>query len=162
MLRCRSLLSLAKSKNFEIERLLTCVSNVGYAMAAYHDAAVYASQRIQFGQTIGSFQIIQQKLVDMKIKCDNMYNMLMRTAWKKSAGISIMLDASMLKRYTGQAAFEVLDDAIQVLGGIGYTNDTRLARLWRDQRAARIYAGTEEIMVHSVARALISEEVSAQ
>ena len=64
----------------------------------------------------------------------------------------------MLKRYTGQAAFEVLDDAIQILGGIGYTNDTRIARLWRDQRGARIYAGTEEIMVHSVARALSSRK----
>lgn len=72
--RCNGFYQLLK--NFETERLLTCVSNVGYARAAYHDAAVYASQRIQFGKTIGSFQIIQQKLVDMKIKCDNMYNML--------------------------------------------------------------------------------------
>ncbi len=158
--RCNGFYQLLK--NFETERLLTCVSNVGYARAAYHDAAVYASQRIQFGKTIGSFQIIQQKLVDMKIKCDNMYNMLMHTAWKKSVGQSIMLDASMLKRYTGQAAFEVLDDAIQILGGIGYTNDTRIARLWRDQRGARIYAGTEEIMVHSVARALIKQEAGIQ
>ena len=86
----------------------------------------------------------------------------MHTAWKKSVGQSIMLDASMLKRYTGQAAFEVLDDAIQILGGIGYTNGTRIARLWRDQRGARIYAGTEEIMVHSVARALIKQEAGIQ
>ena len=149
-------------KNFETERLLTCVSNVGYAYAAYHDACVYASQRIQFGQSIGSFQIIQQKLVDMKIKCDNMYNMLMHTTWKKTDGQSIITDVSLLKRYTGQAAFEVIDDAIQVLGGIGYTNDTRIARLWRDQRGARIYAGTEEIMVHSAARSLINQEAGSK
>lgn len=142
-------------KNFETERLFTCVSNVGMAMCAYNDALAYAGTRKQFGKNIGDFQIIQQKLCDMKIKCDNMYNMLLRCAWKKQNGKQLGVDASLLKRYTGKAAFEVIDDAMQVMGGIGYTNDCRIARLWRDQRGARIYAGTEEVMVHSSARALI-------
>ncbi|MCI6360098.1 MAG: acyl-CoA dehydrogenase family protein [Clostridiales bacterium] len=148
-------------KNFETERLFTCISNVGMAQCAYNDAVAYAGTRVQFNKTIGEFQIIQEKITDMKIKCDNMVNMLLKCAWKKQRGESISMDASLLKRYTGKAAFEVIDDAMQIMGGIGYTNDCRIARLWRDQRGARIYAGTEEVMVHSSARSLIKEALKA-
>ena len=148
-------------KNFETERLFTCISNVGMAQCAYNDAVAYAGTRVQFNKTIGEFQIIQEKITDMKIKCDNMVNMLLKCAWKKQRGESISVDASLLKRYTGKAAFEVIDDAMQIMGGIGYTNDCRIARLWRDQRGARIYAGTEEVMVHSSARSLIKEALKA-
>ena len=144
-------------KNFEVERLTICAANVGMARCAYEEALRYAGQREQFGRPIGSFQLIQEKLVDMKIKIENMQNMLYKAAWKKDNGESISIDSSLLKRYTGHAAFEVIDDAMQIMGGIGYTNDCRIARLWRDQRVYRIMAGTEEIMVHTAGRALIKE-----
>ncbi|WP_139653670.1 acyl-CoA dehydrogenase [Raoultibacter phocaeensis] len=144
-------------KNFEVERLTICAANVGMARCAYDEAVKYAGQREQFGKTIGSFQLIQEKIVDMKIKIENMQNMLYKAAWKKQSGQSIQIDSSLVKRYTGQAAFEVIDDAMQIMGGIGYTNDCRIARLWRDQRVYRIMAGTEEIMVHTAGRALIKE-----
>lgn len=144
-------------KNFEVERLTICAANVGMARCAYDEAVRYAGVREQFGKTIGSFQLIQEKIVDMKIKIENMQNMLYKTAWKKMNGESIMIDSSLVKRYTGQAAFEVIDDAMQIMGGIGYTHDCRISRLWRDQRVYRIMAGTEEIMVHTADRALIKE-----
>ena len=144
-------------KNFEVERLTICAANVGMARCAYDEAVRYAGVREQFGKTIGSFQLIQEKIVDMKIKIENMQNMLYKTAWKKDNGESIMIDSSLVKRYTGQAAFEVIDDAMQIMGGIGYTHDCRISRLWRDQRVYRIMAGTEEIMVHTAGRALIKE-----
>ena len=144
-------------KNFEVERLTICAANVGMARCAYDEAVRYAGVREQFGKTIGSFQLIQEKIVDMKIKIENMQNMLYKTAWKKMNGESIMIDSSLVKRYTGQAAFEVIDDAMQIMGGIGYTHDCRLSRLWRDQRVYRIMAVTEEIMVHTAGRALIKE-----
>ena len=144
-------------KNFEVERLTICAANVGMARCAYDEAVRYAGVREQFGKTIGSFQLIQEKIVDMKIKLENMQNMLYKTAWKKMNGESIMIDSSLVKRYTGQAAFEVIDDAMQIMGGIGYTHDCRISRLWRDQRVYRIMAGTEEIMVHTAGRALIKE-----
>ena len=137
-------------KNFEVER-------VGMARCAYDEALRYAAQRMQFGKIIGSFQLVQEKLVDMRIKIENMQNLLYKTAWKKDNGESIMIDSSLVKRYTGQAAFEVIDDAMQIMGGIGYTHDCRISRLWRDQRVYRIMAGTEEIMVHTAGRALIKE-----
>jgi alkylation response protein AidB-like acyl-CoA dehydrogenase len=144
-------------KNFEVERLVLCAGNVGMARCAYDEAVKYAGQREQFGKTISSFQLIQQKIVDMKIKIENMQNMLYKAAWKKENGESIMIDSSLVKRYTGQAAFEVIDDAMQIMGGIGYTNDCRISRLWRDQRVYRVMAGTEEIMVHTAGRALVKE-----
>ena len=144
-------------KNFEVERLTICAANVGMARCAYDEALRYAAQRMQFGKTIGSFQLVQEKLVDMRIKIENMQNLLYKTAWKKDNGESIMIDSSLVKRYTGQAAFEVIDDAMQIMGGIGYTHDCRISRLWRDQRVYRIMAGTEEIMVHTAGRALIKE-----
>ena len=145
-------------KNFEVERLTICAANVGMARCAYDEAVRYAGVREQFGKTIGSFQLIQEKIVDMKIKIENMQNMLYKTAWKKMNGESIMIDSSLVKRYTGQAAFEVIDDAMQIMGGIGYTHAiSEFSRLWRDQRVYRIMAGTEEIMVHTAGRALIKE-----
>lgn len=144
-------------KNFEVERLTICAANVGMARCAYDEALRYAAQRMQFGKIIGSFQLVQEKLVDMRIKIENMQNLLYKTAWMKDNGESIMIDSSLVKRYTGQAAFEVIDDAMQIMGGIGYTHDCRISRLWRDQRVYRIMAGTEEIMVHTAGRALIKE-----
>ena len=144
-------------KNFEVERLTICAANVGMARCAYDEAVKYAGQREQFGKSIGSFQLIQEKIVDMKIKIENMQNMLYKAAWKKMNGESISIDSSLVKRYTGQAAFQVIDDAMQIMGGIGYTHDCRISRLWRDQRVYRIMAGTEEIMVHTAGRALIKE-----
>lgn len=144
-------------KNFEVERLTICAANVGMARCAYDEAIRYAAQREQFGKAIGTFQLVQEKLVDMKIKIENMQNMLYKTAWKKDAGESISIDSSLVKRYTGKAAFEVIDDALQIMGGIGYTHDCRISRLWRDQRVYRIMAGTEEIMVHTAGRALVKE-----
>ncbi|WP_172135615.1 acyl-CoA dehydrogenase [Adlercreutzia sp. ZJ473] len=144
-------------KNFEVERLTLCAANVGMARCAYDEAARYAAQRMQFGKTIGSFQLVQEKIVDMRIKIENMQNMLYKAAWKKDHGESIMVDSSLVKRYTSRAAFEVIDEALQIMGGIGYTNDCRIARLWRDQRVYRIMAGTDEIMVHTAGRALVKE-----
>ena len=69
--------------------------------------------------------------------------------------MSIATEASLAKRYVGKTSFEVIDDAMQIMGGIGYTEDCRIARLWRDQRVYRIMAGTEEIMVHATARSLV-------
>ena len=96
----------------------------------------------------------------MRINVLSMENFLLNCAWRKMQGEQMGVDISLLKRFTGKAAFEVIDDAMQIMGGIGYTQDCIIDRLWRDQRGFRIFAGSEEIMVHSSARALIKEAVS--
>ena len=144
-------------KNFEVERLFVAADSLGMARCAYEDAARYAGQRMQFGKTIGSFQIVQEKLTDMYTKILCMQDFCHHLCWMKDKGMSIATEASLAKRYVGKTSFEVIDDAMQIMGGIGYTEDCRVARLWRDQRVYRIMAGTEEIMVHATARSLLKD-----
>ena len=68
-----------------------------------------------------------------------------------------MISSALAKLYTAQAGFEVIDDAMQIMGGIGYTNDCKISRLWRDARVYRIMAGTDEIMYHVAGRGLVKE-----
>jgi len=132
--------------NFEIERLVLSASCVGAAEAAYEDAATYANQRVQFGQPIGSFQLIQKKLVDMAVKIENMRNYYYKIAWMMDNKMPVRHEHAMAKLYITQASFEVIDDAMQILGGMGYMMAHRVQRLWRDVRVMRIGGGTDEIM----------------
>jgi alkylation response protein AidB-like acyl-CoA dehydrogenase len=144
-------------KNFEIERLMLAAGCLGGAQCAFEDAARYANQRVQFGKPIGSFQMIQEKLTYMAIKLENMRNMVYKTAWQKDNGQSVKISSALTKLYCAQSAFEVIDDAMQILGGIGYTTDHRVSRLWRDIRVQRIPGGTDQIMVHIAGRALLKK-----
>ncbi len=144
-------------KNFEVERIMTATQSLGLAQAAFDDAADYAAKRVQFGQPIGGFQQIQQKLTDMAIKLQNMRNFIQRSAWMVDTGRLDRIQAAMCKRYCSIAAFEVCDDALQIHGGIGVTEGVRVERLWRDARGHRFGGGTDEIMVHIVGRQIVRQ-----
>lgn len=132
--------------NFEIERLALSAASVGAAEGAYEEAAAYANQRIQFGQPIGAFQAVQHKIVDMAVKIENMRNYIYKIAWMMHHHMPVRHEHAMCKLYVAQAAFEVTDDAMQLLGGLGYTTENRVQRHWRDVRLMRIGGGTDEIM----------------
>ena len=144
-------------KNFEIERLMLVSMGIGMAKAAFDDAVNYANEREQFGQPIGKFQLIQEKITDMAIKIENMQNMVLKAAWKKQNGESVQLDSALAKRYCAQASFEVIDEAMQIMGGLGYTQECRISRMWRDVRHLRIAGGTDEIMVHIAGRKILKD-----
>ena len=144
-------------KNFEPERLLLAASCLGWAEAAFDDAARYANQRVQFNQPIGSFQLTQLKITEMYIKIENMRNMIYNSAKDLDEGKSGRISTAMCKYYVPKAAQEVIDDALQIFGGIGYTCDHRISRLWKDIRVNRIGGGTDEIMVHILGRALLKQ-----
>ena len=141
-------------KNFEMERLVVCASAAGAAKCAFEDAARYATKRVQFGQPIGMFQQVQLKLTEMYTKVENMYNMVLKTAWKFDHGMPVDLDTALCKRYCAMASMEVCDEALQIYGGTGLLTDCRVSRLWRDARIMRIGGGTDEIMVNIVGRRL--------
>jgi crotonobetainyl-CoA dehydrogenase len=132
--------------NFEIERLSLAAACVGAAQAAFEDAATYANQRVQFGQPIGANQEIQNKLVDMAITLENSHNYLYKVAWMMDSNIPVRYEHAMCKLYTTQGSFKVIDDAMQIMGGMGYMMAHRVQRLWRDVRVMRIGGGTDEIM----------------
>jgi alkylation response protein AidB-like acyl-CoA dehydrogenase len=132
--------------NFEIERLALSAASVGAAEAAFEDAAGYANQRVQFGKPIGSNQAVQHLITDMAIKIENMRNYIYKIAWLMDNNQPVRHEHAMCKLYVAQASFEVIDSAMQILGGLGYTMGHRVQRLWRDIRLMRIGGGTDEIM----------------
>lgn len=144
-------------KNFEVERLIICASLLGMAVGAYEDAGKYANQRVQFGKSIGTFQLIQEKIAQMAIKIEHMRNMIYKCAWEKDNDISVRTSSALVKLYCPKAAFEVIDEAMQILGGIGYTTDHRVNRLWRHARLYRIGGGTDEVMIHIAGRQLLNQ-----
>lgn len=144
-------------KNFEIERLVIAAYACGMARCAYEDAVRYANQRQQFGQSIGQFQMIQEKIVDMAIQIENMHNFICKVAWQNDNGESLRISSALCKRFCAKASGEVIDAAMQVMGGVGYTEDVRISRLWRDVRITRMAGGTDEIMVYIAARQILKE-----
>lgn len=144
-------------KNFEIERLLICAQALGLAEAAMEDAAAYAGKRVQFDQPIYKFQLIQELLTDMEAKLINMRNMLYMCAWQHDNGESIRLASALAKRYICKTATEVCSDAMQIMGGIGYTTETRVSRCWQDSRGWQFAGGTNEVMVHIAGRQIIKK-----
>lgn len=144
-------------KNFELERIMLASHSLGLAKAALEEAAAYAGQRMAFGKTIGSFQLIQEKLTDMEIKVQNMENLLLKTAWEFDQGMSVRLDSALAKRYISMSATEVCSDALQIMGGIGYTTESCVGRLWIDARGSQFGGGTDEIMVHIAGRQIIKK-----
>ncbi len=141
-------------KNFELERCLIVAQCLGLAQAAMDDAAAYVSERCTFGKPISNYQLIQEKLTEMEISLQNVRNMLYKTLWKIDQGESIRIDSALLKRYGAKACTEVANEALQIYGGLGFTTETRLARLWLDCRGMQIAGGTDEIMVYIAGRQL--------
>ena len=144
-------------KGLETERCFAACVGLGLSQAAMDDAARYASEHICFGKPIGNYQLIQEKLCDMETKIQASRNWVYRTLWDLDNGISVRTSSALMKRFVSRSAFEVADDAMQILGGPGYTEDTRVGRIWADTRGNRFGAGTDEIMVHIAGRQLVKQ-----
>jgi alkylation response protein AidB-like acyl-CoA dehydrogenase len=112
----------------------------------------YARNRQAFGQPISQFQVIKHKLVDMGTKIAAIQSFVYQTAKRWDEGEYPVREISQAKLLATQAACEVADDAIQILGGHGYMREFPVERAWRDARLARIGAGTDEIMKEIIAK----------
>ena len=116
----------------------------------------YAKNRVQFGEPIGSFQLIQDKLARMEVARLNVENLVFRTIEMSAAGQSMTLaEASAMKLYSARAATEVALDAVQIFGGNGYMSEFRVEQLARDSKVLQIYAGTDEIQITHIAKDLL-------
>ena len=143
--------------DFDLERFLVALTNYGQDYCAFEDAARYANQRVQGGQAIARHQLIQLKFADMKVALTNMRKMLYEIAWKHDNGLLGRGDCSMAKYYCAHAAFEVVDNALQVLAGVGITGEHRVQRMFRDLRVDRVSGGTDEMMILTAGRAALKE-----
>jgi alkylation response protein AidB-like acyl-CoA dehydrogenase len=137
---------------FEYGRTFTCASSAGMARAAMEDAVAHAKTRKAFGAQIGRFQQIEAMITDMEIKLFNMKSILYNAAWHVDhATADDRLKVALMKRYVPAAATEIASDAMQILGGMGYTEDCRVSRIWQDCRGNQIAEGTDQIMVYIAA-----------
>lgn len=131
---------------------------LGIAEAALEASIRYAQEREAFGQKIGSFQMIQQKLADMKCRVEASRMLIYQAALAKmdaaQSGRRYTLEASMAKLYASETAMYVTTEAIQIHGGMGYSKEMPLERYFRDAKITEIYEGTSEIQRMVIARQL--------
>lgn len=128
---------------------------VGRARRAFDLALDWASQRKQFGQTIGRFQGVSFKLADMVTEIDAADWLTLASAWRLDQGLDANREIASAKVYASEMLARVTDEAIQIHGGMGLMDDLPLARFWRDARVERIWDGTSEIQRHIISRELL-------
>ncbi len=129
---------------------------LGIAEAAYEAALEYARERQAFGAPIGSYQMIQQKIADMKTRIEAGRALIYQAIITKERAMAIggryTTEASMAKLFCSEAAAYITDEALQIHGGMGYSKEMPLERYYRDARITRIYEGTSEIQRMVIAR----------
>ncbi len=129
---------------------------LGIAEAAFAASVDWARQREAFGGPIARFQLIQQKIADMKVRIEASRLLLHSAVAAKqrslASGERYTLPASMAKLHASETAAYVTDEALQIHGGMGYSRELPLERYWRDARITRIYEGSSEIQRLVIAR----------
>jgi alkylation response protein AidB-like acyl-CoA dehydrogenase len=140
--------------SMEWERSCILASAIG-AMQRQLEACVrYAQTRQQFGQAIGKFQSIANKIADMYLRIEAARLLIYKVAWLKQQGKSALLEAALAKLFTSEAWVQSGLDAIQIHGAYGYMTEAEVERDLRDAIAGRIYSGTSEIQRLIIARTL--------
>ena len=128
---------------------------LGIAQAAYDFARNYALERKQFGKRIAEFQAIQWKLADMATELDAARLLVYRAAWRKQHGLSHTEEGAKAKLFASEMARRQTGEAIQILGGYGYTKEFPVERYYRDAKITEIYEGTSEIQRLVIARSIL-------
>jgi alkylation response protein AidB-like acyl-CoA dehydrogenase len=128
---------------------------LGIAQAAYEVARTYALEREQFGKRIAEFQAIQHKLANMSMELDAARLLIYRAAWLKQEGRPHTEEGAKAKLFASEMARRQTAEAIQILGGYGYTKEFPVERYYRDAKITEIYEGTSEIQRLVIAREIL-------
>jgi isovaleryl-CoA dehydrogenase len=139
------------------ERIVMAAESLGLAQGALDVALAYAKQRTQFGQPIAHFQMIQQKLADMYVEIVACRALIYRVALlaDRTGSTKLTALASAAKLMSSEVAMRASSEAVQILGGYGYTNDFPVERFMRDAKLMQIGGGTSEIQRRIIARELL-------
>jgi alkylation response protein AidB-like acyl-CoA dehydrogenase len=135
-------------------RISVAAMGLGLAQGAYDLALAYAQERHQFGKPIGRFQAVAFKLADMAVEIEAGRRLVHQAAWLKDRARPFALEAAMAKLYTGELSNRVVNAALQIHGGYGYTDELPISRLYRDQKILEIGEGTNEVQRLVIARHL--------
>ncbi|MGZ3707711.1 MAG: acyl-CoA dehydrogenase family protein, partial [Bdellovibrionota bacterium] len=129
---------------------------VGIARAALEVAKNHAREREQFGKPIGEFQGVSFMLADMATQLDAARLLVQRAAWLKDQGKPFSTEAAMAKLFATDMAMRVTTDAVQILGGSGYTQDFPVERYMREAKVLQIVEGTNQIQRMIIGRSLLA------
>lgn len=127
----------------------------GMSERLIEESVLYATQRVQFGEAIGQFQLVQGMLADCRTEAYAAHCMVENVARRYDAGELVSMDVACTKYFTTEAVGRIADRAVQIHGGAGYMNATKVERFYRDVRVLRIYEGTSQIQQLIIARGLL-------
>jgi acyl-CoA dehydrogenase len=143
-------------RGLDIFRTTVAGAALGFARRALDEALKRARERRMFGQALADFQITQAKLADMASAVEASALLTYRSAWKKdTTGERVTREAAMAKMFATESAQRVVDDAVQICGGLGVMRGHPVESLYREVRALRIYEGATEVQKVIIARDLL-------
>lgn len=131
---------------------------VGLARGAWEHALHYAQERKQFGKTIAEFQGIQFQLAQMATELEAARLMVYNAARMKDAGMNFVKEAAMAKLFASQMAERVTSLAVEIYGGYGFTKDYPVEKYWRDSKIGKIYEGTSNMQLQTIARLVLGNK----
>ncbi len=140
--------------SLEFERCCILASQLGAMERQLEESVSYAKERNQFGQAIGKFQSVSNRLADMKLRLETSRLLLYKVAWLKEQGKPAMMEAALLKLHLSESFAASSLDALRIHGGRGYLSDSGVERDVRDALGGILYAGTSDIQRNIVARLL--------
>jgi len=145
---------------FNVERIGNTVRSLAFGRYAYNIAREWAMQRKQFGKLLCEFQGIQWKFADMKMKLDAGQLLIYRAAANAVNGIPSAEDTAIAKAFCNQAGFDICNEAMQIVGGMGYTTETLIEYCWRKCRGWMIAGGSIEILKNRIAESVFERTFS--
>ena len=144
-------------ETLDITRALMGIGATGIMQRCVDEAVAYAKQRVTFGQPIGKFQAIQFMIADMEIKTETARQMSLHALKLQELGLPYSKESAIAKCYAGDMAVKVALDAIQVLGGYGYSREYPVEKLLRDAKIFQLYEGTNQIQRVVISRSVIGK-----
>jgi len=139
------------NSSMEWERACILGAHVGAMQRQLDECVAYARTRFQFGQPIGKFQSVSNRLAEMKVRLETARLLLYKVAWLKKEGKPTHLEAAMAKLYLSEVFAESSMDAIRIHGGYGYTTEFEVERDLRDAIGGTLYSGTSDIQRNIIA-----------
>jgi alkylation response protein AidB-like acyl-CoA dehydrogenase len=138
-------------------RISIAACSVGTAQGAYETALAYSKERRQFGKTLAEFQATQFKLAQMAMEIEAARMLTHKAAWMRTKGMDINVAAAYAKLYASEVATRVTNEAVQILGGYGFTKDYAAEKYYRDVKLLTIGEGTSEIQRLVISRRLLQD-----
>ncbi|WP_176598616.1 MULTISPECIES: acyl-CoA dehydrogenase family protein [Sphingobium] len=142
-----------------VARAHTAARSIGLAQGALEDAIAYAKERVQFGEPISNFQAIRFKIATMATEIEAARQLMHHVCTELDAGRQARAEISMVKYFASEMSERVTSEAMQILGGAGYTTLHAVERHWRDARLTRIFEGTSEIQQRIIADVLLGKPI---